>query len=153
MRSSSSMTWKILVLLSALAVVACSQGAESPITNILPTNPPSTATPTPSPTPQAALTVQSTGGPSSSIVINFTTAGAAMVFTASESGYTNTFSIVNGCSSGKIATLTPTSASGPTALFTLTSQNAGTCSIVIGDAFGQTTNVSVIVTTTSGTIQ
>src|SRR5579863_7370698 len=147
------------MLLIALAVCACSQGAEGPITNILPTSAPATATPgpsptpVPSPTPQGALFVQSSGGPTSSIVINFTTTGTSQLFTALETGYTKAFGIANTCGTGNVATLAPASGNGPSALFTLTSQNAGTCSVVISDVFGQTANVSVIVTTTTGSIQ
>ncbi len=85
-----------------------------------------------------------------SLTLNGSAAGH---FTASETGYTGSFTIGT-CtqSSQTIATVSPTTASGPSASITVTPVKAGTCTIAVSDSHGQTTSESVTVTTSTLTI-
>jgi hypothetical protein len=80
--------------------------------------------------------------------ITFTTAAVApQAISASETGYSGTFTESYTCAS--IATLTPASASGPAASFMVTPVAAGSCTVTIGDAQHATATVSVTVTTSA----
>lgn len=113
-----------------------------------------TATPTvaPTATPTVAPTATPTVAPASIALtpssLSFTSIGstANQTFTASETGFTGTFT-PGTCTSGTTTVATVTA--GPNAnQFTVTPQAAGTCNISVSDG-RQTANVAVTVTTTT----
>jgi hypothetical protein len=99
-----------------------------------------TATPTPAPLAVSPPSLQ------------FTTTGYALLFAATEAGYSGALTASSSdCNS--IATFSPASGVGPSATFAVTSVAAGKCHVTITDAANQTSVVIVDVTTLSGTIQ
>lgn len=88
--------------------------------------------------------------------LSFIAAGSpnAQAFTASESGYSGTFTESDTChpAAGTIATVAPANANGPSATFTVTPQSAGSCAVTVTDAYGQTSAVTVGVTITQGMV-
>jgi hypothetical protein len=134
---------------------------------------PTPSTPTPSPTPTTGSTATPTATPTSTasatatptptatptagqISLNpaslaFTSAGATMSTTISESGgYSGTFSVKSTtCGSGStaIATLSGGPYANPSSIG-VTSANAGNCMVVFADASGNTVTLTIVVTTT-----
>lgn len=98
------------------------------------------------------------GGAGSALTVNtnqlsYTTAGAVLSFTASESGYSGAITASNGTPScAGIATFSPASGTGPSSTFNVTSVAAGQCQIKVTDASAQTAAVNVTVTTTGGSV-
>lgn len=113
----------------------------TPVPTATPTpTPVPTATPTPTPVPASIVLTPS------SLSFTATGSGANQTFTASETGFTGSFT-TGACVSG--STTIATAVAGPNAnQFTVTPVAAGSCSLPVSDGT-KTANVSITVTTTT----
>jgi hypothetical protein len=115
-----------------------------------------TATPAPGVTATPTPMVTATPAPAPLVVspssLQFTATAYALLFTASEAGYSGALTASSSDCSG-IVTFSPASGAGPSAAFAVTSVAAGKCHVTITDAANQKAIVTIDVTTLSGTIQ
>jgi hypothetical protein len=116
--------------------------------------------PVPTSTPTVAPTSTPTIAPSKKYPIVLSPTSIALAgsqqstFTASEPGYSDTFTAQLDPACSGIVTLTQTSGTGPSATFTVNSgTSAGACNIYVTDHTGQQATLSVSVAQVNGVLQ
>lgn len=143
-----------LALLAGAALGAACSGSGGTSTSVPPPTVTPSPTPTPTPTPTATATPVSAAIVLKPASLSFTATGAAnaLPFTASETGFTGTFTVTtpatgtaNSCNG--IATVAPASGTGA---FTVTAAGNGHCTFSVSDGTTSATETIDVTTTTVG---